>query len=91
MKYLEIVEKALQKYDCINASAIKTELLRELGNWVVKIEADKNYVLQICQHDKTTQRLAVELDWLQALQKESNLTVPRPVMTRTGEVILFLT
>lgn len=33
----------------------------------MKIEADKNYVLRICQHDKTTQRLAVELDWLQAL------------------------
>lgn len=88
MKYLEIVEKALQNYNCINTDAIKTKLLRALGNWVVKVEADKNYVLRICQPDKTTQRLIVELEWLQALQQESNLTVPQPVMTRTGEVII---
>ena len=49
--------------------------------------ADQAYCIRICQQEWTLPELHGELLWLSSLVQETDLIVPTPIMTRSGQLI----
>lgn len=88
MRLEEMVNLALSAYGLENA---KITTLRHLGNYVAKVEdKGKSYGLRICVPETLLERLQVELEWLSALGKDTNLKVPEPVKNNKDDFITQL-
>ena len=80
-----LVRGVLRAYGIENA---QTEILRHLGNTVVRVQTDHlQYALRICTPEVTAQRLTEELEWLKALQRNTDLVVPTPVANACEKLI----
>ena len=74
----------LEPYGLESAS---TNVMRDLGNLVLRVDAKETYALRICTPDTSRQRLHTEVDWLAALRRDTDLLVPKPVANRHGSLI----
>ncbi len=64
------------------------EVLQNHGSLVARVETpDTPYVLRICYPMTALARVQEELDWLLALQHETDLVVPSPVANEQGAFI----
>lgn len=81
----EQIRAALERYDLQLASYT---VLRDFGNTVLhaKLE-DREYGVRLCAQDVERGHLEAELDWLEALRRDTGLIVPRAVPNRDGERI----
>ncbi len=75
----------LEQYGLGDASVT---VLNDLGNTVLQVDLDsRKYSVRICLPSVTRERLEAELDWLEALRRDTNLIVPNPVLNASGERI----
>jgi Ser/Thr protein kinase RdoA (MazF antagonist) len=75
----------LEQYGLENASV---RVLNDLGNTVVQADLDsRRYSVRVCLPSVTRERLGAELDWLEALRRDTDLIVPEAVLNASGERI----
>jgi Ser/Thr protein kinase RdoA (MazF antagonist) len=78
----------LEQYGLGEASVT---VLNDLGNTVLQVDLDsRRYSLRVCLPSVTRERLEAELDWLDALRRDTDLIVPNPVLNVSGERITTL-
>lgn len=70
-----------------NLQSAPTTVMRDLGNLVLRVDAEKTYALRICTPDTSRQRLHTEVEWLAALRRDTDLLVPKPVANRRGNLV----
>ena len=64
------------------------EILQSHGSLVARVETpDTAYVLRICYPMTPLERVQEELNWLFALQRDTDLVVPSPVANEQGAFI----
>jgi Ser/Thr protein kinase RdoA (MazF antagonist) len=79
------IQPILEQYGLENASLT---VLNDLGNTVVQADLDsRRYSLRVCLPSVTRERLEAELDWLEALRRDTDLIVPNPVLNASSEHI----
>jgi Ser/Thr protein kinase RdoA (MazF antagonist) len=61
--------------------------MRDLGNLVLRVDAEKTYALRLCTPDMSRQRLDTEANWLAALRRDMDLLVPEPVVNIRGNLV----
>jgi Ser/Thr protein kinase RdoA (MazF antagonist) len=78
----------------LNAYGLETAsitTLRHLGNYVAKVEHEgQTFGLRICVPETKPERLQVELEWLEALSRDTPLSVPQPIKNKEGEFVTKL-
>ena len=84
----EQIRYALEQYGLHNASYT---VLRDLENTVLHAKLEGlEFGVRICSPGVERDHLEVELDWLEALRRDTALMVPRPVLNRQGNRITVL-
>lgn len=73
--------QALKQYGLVPQ---RVEVLRHLGNLVLRVETPEPFCLRICTPGADESQLRAEIEWLDALNGQTNLRVPRPVPARVG-------
>lgn len=75
----------LEQYGLGGASLM---VLRDLGNTVLRADVgSRPYSLRVCTPSVTRDRLERELDWLEAIRRDTALIVPKVVLNTSGERI----
>ena len=84
-----LAEQALACYDL---DVVRLRLITNEFNAIFRVDtaAGEKYVLRVTLpeggHDRGT--VAAEMAWLDALARETDLGVPRPLATRAGELVV---
>lgn len=79
------IRTVLEQYGLEGASLT---VLRDLGNTVLRADLNSSrYSVRMCAPDATRARLEAELDWLEALRRDTGLIVPQPVLNASDEYI----
>lgn len=82
------IRAVLEQYGLEKASLM---VLNDFGNTVLRVDLDsRRYSVRVCLPSVTRERLEAELDWLEALRRDTDLIVPNPVLNASGERITAL-
>ena len=86
MEYQEkMLRDILLQYELKNPH---TDVLQHHGNLVVRVQtANAVYVLRVYEQATSPERIQEELEWLVALQRDTDLAVPSPVTNREKTLI----
>ncbi len=83
-KYEPLARKALKTYGLEDA---ELRFLGQRANVVFRVQSEEGrWALRICDPERDHSALMRELLWLVALARDTDLRVPEPVMTRSGDL-----
>lgn len=85
LRLRRLAENALAQYE-IDVRSFTT--LLHLENTTFRVDTDEEHVLRINRPDHhTPSEIQSETMWLDAIHRDTNLVVPKPVPNRNGEVV----
>jgi Ser/Thr protein kinase RdoA (MazF antagonist) len=86
-RYERLARKALAAYGMPEASLRLVDEGRNVRFEVRLPQVEGRYALRICHPEQNRSALLRELLWLAALGKDTALSIPEPILTRSGEIL----
>jgi len=86
-RYARLARKALSAYGLEEARLSCLGGPTDTTFEVTTGDPSRHYALRICSSDRSPDGLEREILWLTALRRDTDLTVPEPILTRDGELV----
>jgi Ser/Thr protein kinase RdoA (MazF antagonist) len=86
-RYARLARKALSAYGLEEARLSYLGGPTDVTFEVTTGDPSRHYALRICSSDRSPDGLEREILWLTALRRDTDLTVPEPILTRDGELV----
>jgi Ser/Thr protein kinase RdoA (MazF antagonist) len=80
-RYTRLARKALSAYGLDEARLAYLGGPTDATFEVTTGDASRHYALRICSRDRSPDELQREILWLTALRRDTDLTVPEPILT----------